>query len=268
MIWLLLGCVRHPEAETSGARVHPKALLVAPVVKVQDLPAPPIPPLGKPGEIEAQLVQENLPTPTILDPVQDAAFIRNAYIGNILFGGGLIRSGDVALEVRSRLIEFNQQAEDATQGTRWLHDTLAGVLDEKKVDWKPIDAPNPVPVPEWVAFRGLHPEDGHDNVNIPRTNLRPTDWTAAPPGDVLIPYLRAYYTHNGGWFNGQQYGCLGGARVEVFLVLYHNGRASWWMEGTGRYFGNEGSPSRAELDQYLLYAEDQVEWQLEKQIFR
>jgi hypothetical protein len=149
-----------------------------------------------------------------------------------------------------------------------LEDSLSAALDEKKFRHSPVGLPSTVPTPEWRPYRGLHPEDGHDNVNIPRSNLRPTDWPEAPRGDVLVPYLRAYYTHSGGWFNGQQYGCLGGARVETFLVLYHDGRAIWWMEGSGRHLGKEGSPSRAQLDQYLLWAEDEVEGEFQRQLFR
>lgn len=268
----LLACVHHQMGETDGAvsfsvlKKGPLQLL--PVQKIEDLPAPALPALAPPSEIESQLTLENLPQPTLLDPVKDAAFLRNAYIGNILFGGGLVRSGEVALEVRSRLLQFNQQSEMAVMGEAWLKESLSTALSEKHLSWTPLALPATMPAPVWVPYRGLHPEDGHDNVNIPRTHLKPADWPEAPRGLVMAPYLRAYYTHSGGWFNGQQYGCLGGARVEIFLVLYEDGRPEWWMEGSGRYLGKEGSPSRAQLDQYLLWAEDAVEYELKKQLFR
>ncbi|HNC96585.1 MAG TPA: hypothetical protein PKW90_10705, partial [Myxococcota bacterium] len=85
MLFLLLACAHKPVADTSG-RPHPtipknEVIGVLPVVRVQDLPAPPLPPLPPPGPIEQGLEDAHLPDPTVLDPVKDAAFLRNDYIG-------------------------------------------------------------------------------------------------------------------------------------------------------------------------------------------
>jgi hypothetical protein len=88
---------------------------------------------------------------------------------------------------------------------------------------------------------------------------------------VLVPYLRAYYTHNGGWFLGQKYGCMGGARIEVFLVLYDTTQKRWvWtFDATGRQFGERvGQPTTAQMDQYLLDAQTQIEEAMERGMFR
>jgi hypothetical protein len=96
--------------------------------------------------------------------------------------------------------------------------------------------------------------------------LVPRPWTGDAPGPfVLVPYLRNYLFHNGGWFLGQEWGCTGGARVEVLFVLYdtRTGAAAWWMDATGRHIQPlQGQPSRAESDQYLRWSELQVEEQL------
>jgi hypothetical protein len=268
ILLLAVACTRVPPAyDVHGdgpawGDLKRDGVAIAPVQLVRDLPAPPLPPVPPPGEIEDGLVIEDLPPPTVLDPVADAAFLRNDFLGNVRFGGGYVRTGDVALEVRARLVEFNQQDVYATQGARWLADTVAGALDARDVDARPLAAV-PVLAPERVPYRGVHPEDGHDNVNLPRSGLRPQPTEPlAGAAWVLVPYLRAYYTHNGGWFLGQQYGCLGGARVDVMLALYEaeTGRPVWWMEATGKHIQPmNGQPTRAELDQYLLWAEDQVE---------
>lgn len=131
------------------------------------------------------------------------------------------------------------------------------------------------PPPERVRLRGLHPDDGHDNLNLPRTVLAPGPVPAIPEGLgarwLLVPYLRSYYVHNAGWFIGQDEGCMAGARVDVFLVLYDlaEGRAAWWMEATGRHIQpHVGQPSTAEQEQYLLWAEEQVERALRRGLFR
>ena len=271
MLFLLLACAHKPVADTSG-RPRPtipksEVIGVLPVVRVQDLPAPPLAPLPPPGPIEQGLEDAHLPDPTVLDPVKDAAFLRNDYIGNVLFGGGRVRQGDVALEVRARLMEFSNQDLYSDQATRWLTGAVSTALEDARYDWKPLTVTTP-PALERVPYRGRHPDDGRDNVNLPRENLRPLPWPEAPAGLVLVPYLRSYYSHNGGWHNGHEWGTLGGARVEVVLVLFDDGRPAWWMEATGRYISGLAQPSRADLDQFLLFCEGQVEEQFKRQLFR
>lgn len=119
-------------------------------------------------------------------------------------------------------------------------------------------------------MHGEDPEDGHDNLNLPRSHLVPVALDAAGmPGTWLVPYLRAYYTHNGGWFLGQRWGCMAGARVDAEVVLYVDGKPVWWMEATGRSLDKRtAQATTAELDQHLLNAERQVEDALSKGLFR
>ncbi len=275
-----VACAKREPLVTSG-RVDPDVVravraagvAIAPVVRMQDLAAPPLPPSAAMGRIEAGLREgeEHLPAPSVLDvnDPQDAAFLRNEFFGNVRFGGGFVRTGDVALEVRGRLIELGLDGSYAENGTSWLRDALPRVLDRHDV---PIGAPAPTvaPIPERRRFRGLHPEDGHDNVNLPRTDLVPTplDVGAASDGGarwIVVPYLRSYYTHNGGWFLGQTFGCTAGARVEALVVLYDavSGRPVWSMPLVGRHIqAQKGQATTAEMDQYLLWAEASAEEQL------
>lgn len=271
LILVVLACAHRlpsPFVTTGGdaptrAQLAQEGVVVAPVMLARDLPAPALPPLAAPGVLEAGLEAANLPAPTILDPVADAPFLRNDYVGNVRFGGGFIRSGDVALQVRARLMEFNEQEKYADQGARWLADALGGVLSARKVPVSALPAavgPLPLTV-TWVPRRGLDPDDGHDDVNLPRTDLRfgplPPNPSAATPW-LLVPVLRAYTSHTGGWFIGQEYGCMAGARVTVAIALYdvRRGEPVWWMEATGRKLDSGTAvPSVAQLDQYLLDAE-------------
>jgi hypothetical protein len=281
LLLLGAGCAPREQLVTSGItdrslprEVRADGVAVAPVVLVRDLAPPALAPSAAMGLVEEKLREgeENLPSPTVLDPAspRDAAFLRDEYLGNIRFGGGFIRTGDVALEVRARIIELGHEDEYTTQGLAWLTDAVPRALAAAHVRLL-APAPAVAPVPERRRFRGLHPDDGHDDVNLPRIELVPTPADAAARTTmagsrwVLVPYLRAYYTHNGGWFLGQQFGCTAGARVDAMVALYDTttGQPVWWMPLLGRHIEPmKGSPSTAELDQYLLWAEHQAEAQL------
>jgi hypothetical protein len=277
---LLLACATHRldvEPRLSGsspplAELRATGVAVAPVVFVEDLPAPPLPAPPPPGRIEGELAEASLPTPTALDPERDAAFLRGHYVGNVRFGAGVMMEGSVALQARARLLEFNEQPRYRDLARFWLDDTLREALAAAGI--ASSTAPPLAPPLEVVPVRGLQPDDGRDNVNLPRTTFRPTTVEpspAAPQPWILVPYLRCYYSHNGGWFIGQQYGTMAGARVEAVVVLYdaRSGRPVWSMDATGRTLDRStATPNSAQLDQYLLWAEDDVEQALEEGLFR
>ncbi len=248
---------------------------LVPTVVVADLPAPALPPLKAATQIEERLRigEEHLGEPTVLDPAlpEHAAFLRNDYVGAVRFGGGLIRTGETALEVRARLIEFSAQQELREQGTAWLESTVSGLLTRARVPTVQPSGGAPAfaaPAVLRKPIRGMNELDGRDNLNLPRVAIEP----AAAPADsggarwVLVPYLRGYVMHNGGWFLGHEWGCPGGARVEALVVLYdrRTGQPAWWQAATGRHLEEmKAQPSRAQMDQFLLWAEDQVEAELQ-----
>ena len=259
---------------------------VSPVAFVEDLPAPELPPIKAPSEIEARLREgtEYLGDPTALDPTvpRDAAFLRDDYVGAIRFGGGFIRTGETALEVRARFIEFSAEDQLRTQSAQWLGETVNGLIGAAKIPalagpaaatGEPQIAVPAVPAVGRKGVRGVHPEDGHDNVNLPRMAIEPQAMPPAPEGGrwLLVPYLRSYYVHNGGWFLGQEWGCSGGARVEAMLVIYdrRTGQPAWWQDATGRHLEEMlAQPSTAQMDQFLLWAEDDVEKQFARGFLR
>lgn len=284
LVLLLTACAGHRpprptvDATVSGAApalrtLQADGVAVAPVVLVRDLPAPPLPPTVAPGRIEEQLVDPELGEPTPLDPERDAVFLRGDYVGNVRFGGGVLLAGDVGLQARARILEFGAEAEYGSLGAAWLADSVDRALDARGVPRDVTAAPPDLTV-DRTPFRGLHEDDGRDNVNLPRMVLRPgrlAPMPDAPRPWVLVPYLRVYYTHNGGWFLGQQYGTMAGARVEAIVALYdaRTGAPVWWMDALGRHLdAATASPSTAQLDQYLLWAEDDVEAALDEGLFR
>jgi hypothetical protein len=274
---LLLGCGAQKTWETDGGLRRSDArdggVLVAQVVGMWELPAPDVAPAQGPSPVEQSLDEAHLPTPTVLDPVADGGFLRNEYAGNVRMGGGMVLTGAVVLEARARLVEFGLQAELQEQGRRWLHDAVDQALDDRGLPHTSVVvAPT---TPARVPSRGMHDDDGTDNLNLPRLELQapvmPTLEGDHSERWLLVPYLRSYYTHNAGWFLGQRNGCMGGARVDTYLVLFdrQSGAVVWTMEAMGRHIEpHKGQPGRAELDQYLLWAEGKVEAALKDGLFR
>lgn len=260
---LLCGCATLARVQVGGEISRPSAVALSPVVVVSDLPYAVAVESVAPDAIEA-VVADGQEAPTVLDPVADGAFLRNDFVGNIRFGGGLIRTGSVALETRARLIQLQKPDALRQQGVDWLKGAVARL-------WSGADSVSAAPAPAAPSFhyqmaRGTDEEDGHDNVNLPRTTLIPQP-IAGALGKVLVPYLRAYYTHNGGWFLGQRWGCMAGARVDVVVVMYDDGRPVWWLEAAGRSLDSgTAQATTAELDAHLLDAERQVEAALAKQL--
>jgi hypothetical protein len=273
---LLSGCGPKRDAAVEGGvrrgALRAEGLLVAQVVPLWELPGPPGPPAPPPSAVEQNLEEAHLPAPTALDPVRDAAFLRNEFAGNVRMGGGLVRTGPVALEARARLIERSQEAELGAQGVAWLDLAVREALERRGLPHGRVEIA--APVPERVPVRGLHEDDGTDNLHLPRLALRAGPAPSLPDAGaryLLVPYLRSYYTHNAGWFLGQGNGCMGGARVDVFLVLYdlQTGAVAATMRATGRHIEpHKGQPARAEMDQYLLWAEQQVEAALARELLR
>lgn len=274
LLLLLLGCIKPPPTHHGPAYGSLRSSLAAEgvalqsAVLVQALPAPPLPPFQPPSQIEIRLRQgeEYLGEPTVLDPdnAEQAAFLRNDLVGAVRFGGGLIRTGQTALEVRARFIEFSAQAELRTQAVAWLDETATTLLTEAQIAPLPADVTFQPPNVERKPARGLNELDGRDNLNLPRVGVVPLGAAASGEGArwVMVPYLRSYYVHNGGWFLGHEWGCSGGARVEAMLVVYdrRTGLPAWWQVATGRHVEEmKAQPSRAQMDQFLLWAEDDVE---------
>lgn len=276
----LLGCAKPPvtfhgagfddlDRALRGATVE-----VATVVVVADQPAPPLPPLHEPTEIERRLLEgdAHLAPPTVLDPdvPEIASFLRNDFVGVLRFGGGLVRMGETTLEARARIIEFHQGAEMRAQGSAWLAETVADVTRGAGIVTRAAEGVAPPPVTR-SSVRGSNELDGRDNLNLPRVAVAPQPMTPGGDGYLVVPYLRSYYAHNGGWFVGQEWGCSGGARVEALVVVYDraSGQPAWWQVATGRHVEEmKAQPSRAQLDQFLLYAEDEVEEALRRGFLR
>ncbi len=264
--FMVLACAHVPPGwSAEGALPAVSVLLgegvgLAPVVFVMDLSAPHLEVRG-PSRLEESVQLAHLPPATVLDPNdrREGAFLRNEFVGNVRFGGGVVRTGEVALEVRARIVELGQDDAYRAQAARWLTGVAGAALADARIDAVPLTL-DALPDVERVPFRGAHPLDGHDNLNLPRSSLRAGALPARAEGPRwgVVPVVRSYLSHNGGWFLGQEWGTSGGARLEAGIVVYdlRSGRPVKQVWATGRVVSEmDGQPSRARLDQYLLEAE-------------
>ncbi len=260
-----------------------ETIAVAKPVLASELPATPLPDEPPPDAVSVLVedVADNLPEPTRLDPKdpRDASFLRNEWAGNVRFGGGFVRLGSIGVEVRARLVELGQDPEYQTQGKTWLGRLVSEKLADKKIVTLSVDPLTDL-APLREKTRGRHPDDGHDNLNVPRTTLAPPSLTpdqrttAKQRSEghrwLLVPILRNYYTHNAGWFLGQDYGSMSGGRTEVLLTLYDldTGEPAWWMSTEAKTIERTASPSRTDLDTYLLTVEQMTAKQFDKRLFK
>ena len=278
----MLACAHAPQThhaahwKATRREIQRDGISVAPVQFIYALDAPALPPRQAPDAVERVLLPEDpaAEPPTSLDPrsSRDAAFLRNDFVGNIRLGGGFVRTGDVGMEVRSRLIELGQELAYEANAANWI-DALVGELGA------PIHTDTLgtwiAPGPERLRFRGIHREDGRDDVNLPRANVRPAPLGAVRPHAngkrwLLVPFVRSYYSHNAGWFIGQTWGTMAGARIEVLLTLYdlQEGQPVWWQVAEARTLSRTGSPSTAALDGYLMAAEERIAKELRRGFLR
>jgi hypothetical protein len=269
LLLVILACHAHHPAHGAPPPSLRRVGLSA-VQFVHDVPAPVEVLRATPAPLRKAL-DDGLPPATLLDPERDGAFLRNEYTGVVQFGGGFVREGDVALETRARYVAFAEQQPYADLARNWLHEAVQDALDARGIATEPVTV-GQVPLTR-VPRRGSHPDDGVDNVNLPRLELTPGP--IAPRADgpewIVVPLLRAFLAHNGGWFRGQTHGCMAGARIDALVVLYdaRRGTPVWWHEATGRHMDERtAQATRAQLEDYILEAQADVSRTLRRRILR
>jgi len=194
--------------------------------------------------------------------IERDAFHDNLILGNIWFSGGYEIMADEGNQARSVNYRVDEVEEYATLARTWADAVFGEALTSAGARWS-RHATGIVPAPpRRTRSRGTGPLDGKDNQNLPRFTLEPTALpdgaTAGISGTVLVPVVVYYYTHNGGWFVGQEQGSAAGARIRL-LWSQHDGST-----GSVVAFGEAGvrviepyvySPNRARLEDYILEAE-------------
>ncbi len=206
------------------------------------------------------------------------AFHEGYYVGNIWFSGGYELQPEEDNQVRSVNVEFSAEPEYLELASAATQSSFSELLTEHGVTWQALAEPvdRAFTPPRRTPVRGTGRFDGEDNQNLPRYDLQPLALEAAslpdlPAGTraVLVPLVVQYYTHNGGWFVGQQLGCPAGARARVLWSLHdaQTGSVLTWGEvGVQHLQEYYYSPNQAELQDYQQLVEAALREHLDQQL--
>jgi len=168
-------------------------------------------------------------------------FNKNLYIGAIEFSGCIITNTNLNNIRQSESRKYLSQNDFSTQASRSLSTAITNSLSKKKYSFREVSTQKEPRVIlqnlieyDVVADREKLPEDGQDNINLPRLvyNPKALDEQARKIlleyncDYVMIPVIEYYYGHNGGWFNDQEWGCSAGVRMAFQILVYdlHTGR--------------------------------------------
>jgi len=197
-----------------------------------------------PVRITSQQVQIWQPSAIVLAPTQflfaleghgpEQMFEAGDTVGFTTHKGGFVHQPGAGGYVRSKEVIIEQHAEYRARVTRWTQNRIGRALSAAKINWRPLESATALTVPKPLRSELLAVEspDGKDDVNMPYVEFAPADRWGSPPlsslvppqgaseDAVLVPTVLYYYAHNGGWFLGQEWGCVAGARFRLLLSLY------------------------------------------------
>jgi hypothetical protein len=237
---------------------------------------------GATGRLEGPLaVAPSVRLNEVPGAVENDPFVDGVHVGHLHMSGGyVILETERGMQHRSKEVTPSAEESYAAEASRWLDRTVAEIVSERGVEGRPISPipPSALAPPGRRIRRGSEGDDLRDNQNLPRFELDPGPLEVSaleglPEGTrfVLVPILVHYYSHNGGWFIGQTYGTGGGARIRVLWVVYdaETGQPHSWGEVAARKLdGRRYSPSRAEIEDYLLEVESRATRGLERHLLR
>lgn len=179
-------------------------------------------------------------------------FRTNTTVGNVTFSGGYITANDgKGLHNVSKDVAITQEDGYREDVANWLDARLAPTT----VVTDPV-------MPKRTEQRGTEGEAtkaGHDNRSLPRVDYRPLPMGPLPR-PTLVPWVISYYSHNAGWFYGQQWGTGAGARIHILLVAHDTDGSilGWTGIDASRISERVFSPSEPELQDLLINLEKRV----------
>ncbi|TVQ92707.1 MAG: hypothetical protein EA397_06000 [Deltaproteobacteria bacterium] len=183
-------------------------------------------------------------------------FRTSTVVGNLQFSGGYVTdSSEKGLYNVSKTVRITNTDDHRDMVIAWIDESLSPTAS----------VPELPPPPTRTKHRGTSRVDGKDNQSLPRLRYAPT------PGGrfdapTAIPWVIAYYTHNGGWFYGQQWGSGAGGRIRILLAAYDtDGSVLGWTDiDASRIASREFSPTGEQLDDLLMTLERRVRKKLRR----
>jgi len=164
----------------------------------------------------------------------ESQFNDNVYIGKINFSGGYVKKEtSLGVITKNKNTVFNNEKEYADQSSREVSAELLKLFQKKKIDFNFLEKIDSKLFTGFLKTQDYSksPDEGKDNINLPRykylaPNAIPSaleknaDIIESGARYVFVPIVVQYYSHNAGWFNDQEIGCLAGARIALQFVVY------------------------------------------------
>jgi len=215
------------------------------------------------------------------NPAGLQAFQQGLSVGHLHMAGGyVVVETERGMQYRSKTIELGEEQRYRRLASAWLDKAVDSALTWSRIDHSKVEAPALLSPLLQHELRGSWRDDLRDNQNLPRFELeaRPLDKAILQSlpdlhGATMLlqPYIVNYYSHNGGWFVGQNFGTGSGSRIRIFWVLWNV------VDGSVLRFGSLQarhlekyvfSPNSTQIDDYLLEVEKALDKSLRKRLLR
>ncbi|XDD47118.1 hypothetical protein AB3N60_03260 [Leptospira sp. WS39.C2] len=146
---------------------------------------------------------------------------KNLFVGDINFSGGISREKTVwGEQVVTKQIEFLNETGVKEESVNYVRSFVTNQF--KSYQQFTILQPNKLFQVQFRKDFTKVADEGVDNINIPNEipefKLSGGADFKGKKGVLLIPIIQYAYSHNAGWFNGQDWGCMAGVRAKLLLV--------------------------------------------------
>ncbi|TGL68896.1 hypothetical protein [Leptospira levettii] len=148
-------------------------------------------------------------------------FNKNLFVGDLNFSGGISREKTIwGEQVVTKQIEFLNETGVKEESVNYVQ----SIVTNKFKTYQKLTIFQPTKLFQVQFQRDLTKvaDEGVDNINIPNEipqwKLLPNADFKGKKGVLLIPIIQYGYSHNAGWFNGQDWGCMAGVRAKLLLV--------------------------------------------------
>lgn len=148
-------------------------------------------------------------------------FNKNLFVGDLNFSGGISREKTIwGEQVVTKHIEFLNETGVKDESVNYVQSIVTNRF--KGYQKFTILQPSKLFQVQFQKDLTKVADEGVDNINIPNEipqfKLSANVDFKGKKGVLLIPIIQYAYSHNAGWFNGQDWGCMAGVRAKLLLV--------------------------------------------------
>ncbi|WP_232227766.1 hypothetical protein [Leptospira wolbachii] len=148
-------------------------------------------------------------------------YTKNLFVGDLNFSGGISREKTPwGEQVVTKQIDFLNETGVQEETLNYVR----SITTKKFKTYKPTKISQLTKLFQ-IGFQKDFTkvaDEGVDNINIPNEipefKILPSYDFKGKHGVLLIPIVQYSYSHNAGWFNGQDWGCMAGVRAKLILV--------------------------------------------------